>query len=112
MTTWWLPAMPSRTFGSQSSSTAVRWCRKTTGTPPRSPSSRYTTLVSFTWIVRVAAFWNAWVMVMAFLWRVEALAGRPPPGLDLEITTVGTGSVGWKATVSLEGVAVLLDEGL
>jgi hypothetical protein len=27
----------------------------------------------------VAAFWNAWVMVMAFLWRVEALAGRPSP---------------------------------
>jgi len=51
-------------------------------------------------------------MVMALLWRVEALAGRPSPGLDLEITTVWNGSVGWKATVSLEGVAVLLDEGL
>ena len=84
-TTWRLPAMPSRTFGSQSSSTAVRWCRKTTGTPPRSPSSRYTILVSFTWIVLVAAFWNDWVMVMAFLWRVEALAGRPSPELLMTV---------------------------
>ncbi len=35
-----LAAMPSMTRGSQSSRTAVKWCRKTSGTPPRGPSSR------------------------------------------------------------------------
>ena len=33
-------AIPSMTRGSQSSRTAVKWCRKTSGTPPRRPSSR------------------------------------------------------------------------
>jgi hypothetical protein len=33
-------AIPSMTRGSQSSRTAVKWCRKTSGTPQRGPSSR------------------------------------------------------------------------
>jgi hypothetical protein len=41
--------------------------------------------VSLTWIVLVTAFWNDWVMVMAFLWRVEALAGRPSPDLLMTV---------------------------
>jgi hypothetical protein len=41
--------------------------------------------VSLTWIVRVAALWNARVMIMAFLWRVEALAGRPSPDLLMTV---------------------------
>jgi hypothetical protein len=44
--------------------------------------------VSFTWIVRVAAFWNAWVIVITFLWRGEAFVERLSSGLNLEITVV------------------------
>ena len=33
-------AMPSTTAGSQSSRTAVKWCRNTTGTPVVGPTSR------------------------------------------------------------------------
>ena len=36
--TRWSAAMPSPTRGSQLSSTAARWVRKTTGTPVRGPS--------------------------------------------------------------------------
>ena len=39
ITRWWA-AMPSMILGSQSSSTAVKWCRKTTGTPESVPNSR------------------------------------------------------------------------
>src|SRR5207248_3457757 len=38
--TWRWVGIPSMTRGSQSSSTAPRWCRKTSGTPPRGPSAR------------------------------------------------------------------------
>ena len=38
--TRWCAAMPSMTRGSQSSRTAVRWCRNTTGMSEPVPSSR------------------------------------------------------------------------
>ncbi len=56
--TRWCSAMPSMTRGSQSSSTAIRWCRNTTGTPPSGPSSRYANGVPFTSIIRVGTFFQ------------------------------------------------------
>jgi hypothetical protein len=56
-------AMPSITLGSQSSSTAVKWCRKTTGTSEPVPSSRYANSVPPTSTVRVGTSFQTTVLI-------------------------------------------------
>jgi hypothetical protein len=56
-------AMPSTTLGSQSSRTAVKWCRKITGTSVPVPSSRYANSTPPTSTVRVGTSFHRTVLI-------------------------------------------------